>query len=59
MYKNKLTNSDYKQILQFYHVNVPKSTKQMKISAEKIMSEKLCRPIKYEKSEQQVNNIYA
>ena len=49
MYKNKLTNNDYKQILQFYHVNVPKSTKQMKITAEKIISEKLCRSIKYEK----------
>ena len=43
---SELNNSDYKQILEYYKKPIPKSKRLLKISAEKIMSEKLCRCIK-------------
>ena len=43
---NKLTINDYKQILEFYNIPIPKSKKLLKIEAEKIMATKLCRCIK-------------
>ena len=36
-----LTQSDYKQILEYYKMSIPSNTKQMKHDAEKIISEKL------------------
>ena len=42
----ELTNNDYKHILEYYKISIPKSKRLLKINAEKIMSEKLCRCIK-------------
>lgn len=42
----ELTSNDYKSILEFYKKPIPKSKKQLKKHAEKIMSSKLCRCIK-------------
>jgi hypothetical protein len=43
---SELTNNDYKHILEYYKKPIPKSKKLLKMNAEKIMSEKLCRCIK-------------
>jgi hypothetical protein len=43
---SKLTNSDYKNILKFYKMTVPKSTRILRKKAESIMSTKLCKCIK-------------
>jgi hypothetical protein len=42
----KLVNKDYISILNFYEIPIPKSKKQLKQLAEKIMAEKLCKCIK-------------
>lgn len=42
----KLLLKDYKNILDFYNISIPKSNKQIKEKAEDIMSTKLCRCIK-------------
>lgn len=42
----ELTNKDYVSILNFYNINIPKSKRLLKIQAEKIMAEKLCKCIK-------------
>jgi hypothetical protein len=42
---NKITNTDYKKILQFYKIPIPKNKKSLKNAAEKILSTKLCRCI--------------
>lgn len=41
-----LTNKDYKDILTYYKLPIPKSTRLLKINAEKILTNKLCRCIK-------------
>ncbi len=41
-----LTNADYISILQYYNLPIPKSMRILKIKAEKIMAEKLCKCIK-------------
>lgn len=43
---SNLTNNDYKTILEYYNKSIPKSTRLLKMEAEKIMSNKLCRCIK-------------
>ena len=43
---SELTNNDYKHILEYYQKPVPKSKRLLKMTAEKIMAEKLCRCIK-------------
>ncbi len=43
---DELTNKDYINILKFYKMNIPKSKQLLKIQAEKIMAEKLCKCIK-------------
>ena len=43
---NKITNNDYKKILEFYKIAIPTSKKLLKIQAEKILATKLCRCIK-------------
>ena len=42
----ELNNNDYKQILEYYNKPIPKSNSLLKINAEKVLSEKLCRCIK-------------
>jgi hypothetical protein len=42
----ELNNTDYTKILEYYKKSIPKSKRLLKMSAEKIMSEKLCRCIK-------------
>jgi hypothetical protein len=42
----KLSKKDYVSILQYYNLNIPKSTKLCKKRAEKIMADKLCKCIK-------------
>lgn len=42
----ELSNSDYKKILRFYNQIIPKSERLVKISAEKILADKLCTCIK-------------
>lgn len=43
---SKLTNKDYISILKYYELPIPKSKRILKIKAEKIMAEKLCKCIK-------------
>ena len=43
---SKLTNKDYRDILTFYKKSIPKSNRYLKIQAEKIMADKLCKCIK-------------
>ena len=42
----ELTNEDYKDILTYYKMVIPRSKRLLKKQAENIMSEKLCRCIK-------------
>jgi hypothetical protein len=42
----KLNNNDYKKILEYYKQNIPKSNRLLKLNAEKLLGEKLCRCIK-------------
>lgn len=42
----ELTNKDYKQILDYYNKPIPNSKRILKINAEKILAEKLCKCIK-------------
>ena len=43
---HKLTKLDYANILHFYKKKIPKSTRLLKLQAEKILAYKLCRCIK-------------
>jgi hypothetical protein len=43
---NKITTSDYKKILLFYDLALPQKKKDLKTTAENILSSKLCRCIK-------------
>jgi hypothetical protein len=43
---HKLTNMDYANILQFYKKKIPKSARILKLHAEHLLGEKLCRCIK-------------
>ena len=42
----KLLTKDYKNILDFYNVPIPTSSKQLQEKAESIMADKLCKCIK-------------
>ena len=42
----ELNKNDYKQILEYYKKEIPKSESLLKKKAEKILSEKLCKCIK-------------
>jgi hypothetical protein len=42
----QLTNKDYVNILKFYKKNIPKSKRILKMTAEKILNDKLCKCIK-------------
>jgi hypothetical protein len=43
---SELTINDYKFILKYYNKSIPKSSRLLKMAAEKILAEKLCRCIK-------------
>ena len=43
---NELNNKDYKHILEFYNIPIPKSNKILGVTALNILSNKLCRCIK-------------
>lgn len=43
---NKITDNDYKKILEFYKISIPRSKRLLKMQAEKILATKLCRCIK-------------
>ena len=52
----QLTHNDYKKVLNYYNVPIPKTNKQTKIHAENILSNKLCKCIqKVKKSIKQRN----
>jgi hypothetical protein len=42
----KITKNDYIKILKYYNLNIPSKTEDIKKTAEKILSEKLCKCIK-------------
>ena len=43
---SELTTNDYKQILEYYKKQIPKSRRLLKNNAEHILAEKLCKCIK-------------
>ena len=43
---NKMNSTDYKNILDYYKISIPKSKNVLKELAEKILAEKLCKCIK-------------
>ena len=53
----KLSINDYKQILKFYHKDIPKSNQLLQLEAEKILSTKLCRCIKKIKTNNESKSI--
>jgi len=44
--KNNITTNDYKHILKYYKLSIPKTKKKIKRKAEKILNTKLCACIK-------------
>ena len=54
---SQLTNDDYKDILNYYNQPIPKSKRLLKINAEKILSEKLCKCIKKVDPENEAKSI--
>ena len=54
---NSLTINDYKNILEYYSKPIPKSKRLLKLEAEKIMSNKLCRCIKKVDPENEAKSI--
>jgi len=41
-----LTIADYKHILEYYHATIPTTNREIKLAAERLMNEKMCRCIK-------------
>ena len=54
---NELNNNDYKNILIYYNLPIPKSNHFLKKSAETILSNKLCRCIKKIKNVKDENKV--
>jgi hypothetical protein len=54
---NKITDDDYKKILEFYKISIPKSKRILKKKAEKILAIKLCRCIKKVDIENEARSI--
>ena len=54
---NKITDNDYKKILEFYKITIPKSKRLLKNKAEKILAIKLCRCIKKVDIENEARSI--
>ena len=53
----KLTTQDYIKILEYYNLNIPKSKRQLKHNAEKILRDKLCKCIKKVEPENESRSI--
>ena len=53
----ELSQTDYKQILDYYKISVPANKKHMKQLAEKIIAEKLCKCIKKLEPENESRSI--
>jgi hypothetical protein len=51
-----LTNKDYVNILKFYKLDVPRSKRLLKIAAEKVLNDKLCKCIKKVDSKNEKKN---
>jgi hypothetical protein len=54
---SRLNNNDYKEILIYYKKPIPKNNKELKLHAEKILAEKLCRCIKKVDPKNQARSI--
>ena len=54
---SQISNDDYKKILEFYDKPIPKSKRLLKIEAETIMVNKLCRCIKKIEPENEARSI--
>ena len=54
---SELTNNDYKHILAFYNKPIPKSKRLLKMQAEKILANKLCKCIKKVDKENEARSI--
>ena len=54
---NKITDEDYKKILEFYKIPIPKSKRILQKKAEKILAIKLCRCIKKVDIENEARSI--
>ena len=54
---SELNMNDYRQILEYYKKEIPKSKRLLKTNAEKILSEKLCRCIKKLDPENEARSI--
>ena len=54
---SEITNKDYISILKYYNLDIPKSKRLLKIQAEKIMAEKLCKCIKKINTDQEAKSI--
>ena len=52
-----LTNKDYINILKFYKLNVPRSKRLLRIAAERVLNDKLCRCIKKVDSKNEKKSI--
>lgn len=52
----ELTNKDYVNILKFYKMTIPKSKRLLKMNAEKILNDKLCRCIKKLENYENINS---
>jgi hypothetical protein len=54
---DELTDEDYKSILKYYNINIPKSRRLLKQKAEGIMAQKLCKCIKKIDPENEAKSI--
>jgi len=54
---NNLTDEDYIKILNFYKMKIPKSKRLLKLQADKILGDKLCRCIKKVDPENEARSI--
>ena len=54
---HKINYKDYVSILKYYNLDIPKSRRLLKIQAEKIMAEKLCKCIKKLDPENEAKSI--
>jgi len=52
----QITKNDYKKVLQYYNVSIPNTPKQLKETAENLLSDKLCRCIRKVKKSVRMKN---
>ena len=53
----ELSNTDYKSILDYYNMPIPKSRRLIKLNSEKILADKLCKCIKKIESSEEAKSI--